>query len=50
VNGGSFEVRNSWGGSWGAAGSFWMRYQDAEDPDVLMDGWIQHLGIWKTSA
>ncbi len=45
VNGGSFQVRNSWG-AWGDSGNFWMRYQDAADQDILMDAWIQHLGIW----
>jgi C1A family cysteine protease len=47
-NGGSFKVRNSWGSSWGASGNFWMRYQDAADPNVLQDAWMQHLGnAWK---
>lgn len=46
VNGGSFQVRNSWGASWGQSGNFWMRYRDAADPNVLMDAWIQHLGKW----
>lgn len=46
VNGGSFQVRNSWGGDWGADGNFWLRYSDAADPNVLMDAWIQHLGKW----
>lgn len=45
VNGGSFQVRNSWG-SWGDNGNFWMRYQDAANSDILMDAWIQHLGKW----
>jgi len=44
VNGGSFKVRNSWGPSWGVSGNFWMRYQDAADPDILQDAWMQHLG------
>jgi hypothetical protein len=47
VNGGSFQIRNSWGPSWGNHGNFWMRYKDAADPRVLQDAWIQHLGIWK---
>lgn len=46
VNGGSFQVRNSWGASWGQDGNFYMRYEDAANSDVLMDAWIQHLGIW----
>lgn len=46
VNGGCFQVRNSWGPAWGSAGNFWMRYQDAADADILMDAWIQHLGVW----
>lgn len=44
VNGGSFKVRNSWSASWGAAGNFWMRYQDAADSDILQDAWMIHLG------
>jgi C1A family cysteine protease len=47
INGGSFEVRNSWGAAWGDQGNFYLRYADAADPDILMDAWIQHLGIWK---
>ena len=46
VNGGSFEVRNSWGPGWGKEGNFWMRYVDAADTDILQDAWIQHLGRW----
>jgi hypothetical protein len=46
VNGGSFLVRNSWGAAWGLTGNFYLRYKDAADPDVLLDGWIQHLGKW----
>lgn len=46
VNGGSFQIRNSWGAGWGASGNFWMRYQDAADSNVLLDAWIQHLGKW----
>lgn len=46
VNGGSFQVRNSWGAGWGQQGNFWMRYQDAADSNILMDAWIQHLGTW----
>jgi len=47
VNGGSFQVRNSWGKDWGQDGNFWMKYEYAADPNILMDAWIQHLGIWK---
>jgi C1A family cysteine protease len=46
VNGGSFQVRNSWGKDWGQAGNFWMPYRYAADPNILMDAWIQHLGKW----
>jgi C1A family cysteine protease len=45
VNGGSFQVRNSWG-PWGKDGNFYMRYADAANSDILMDAWIQHLGKW----
>jgi C1A family cysteine protease len=47
VNGGSFLVRNSWGPKWGNYGNFWLRYSDAANSDILLDSWIQHLGIWK---
>jgi hypothetical protein len=46
INGGSFEVRNSWGPSFGKDGNFYLRYSDAADPDILIDAWIQHLGVW----
>ena len=46
VNGGSFQVRNSWGAGWGSSGNFWMRYIDAANTDILQDAWIQHLGKW----
>jgi len=47
LNGGSFLVRNSWGKDWGLEGNFSMKYEYAADPNILMDAWIQHLGIWK---
>jgi len=50
VNGGSFLVRNSWGAGWGKSGNFYLRYQDAADPDILQDAWIQHLGVWKPKS
>lgn len=40
----ALKVRNSWGASWGANGNFWMPYECAADPDVLIDAWMQHLG------
>lgn len=46
VNGGSFEIRNSWGAGWGVSGNFFMRYADAANSNILMDAWIQHLGKW----
>lgn len=46
VNGGCFQIRNSWGPDWGDAGNFWMRYEDAANPDILQDSWLQHLGHW----
>ena len=46
MNGGSFQVRNSWGAGWGDSGNFWMRYADAANSDILQDAWIQHLGKW----
>lgn len=46
VNGGSFQVRNSWSAGWGSSGNFWMRYIDAANTDILQDAWIQHLGKW----
>jgi len=50
VNGGSFLVRNSWGYGFGKNGDFYLRYQDAADPNILQDAWIQHLGIWSKPA
>lgn len=47
VNGGSFEVTNSWSESWGDHGRFWLRYIDAANPRILQDSWTQHLGTWK---
>ena len=46
VNGGSFLVRNSWGGDWGYKGNFWLRYQDAANSNILTDSYVQHLGKW----
>ena len=40
----AFRVRNSWGPKWCLGGNFWFPYQAAEDPKVLWDAWIQHLG------
>ena len=39
-----FEIRNSWGGSWGEGGNFWMPYEIAADTRVVNEAWIQHLG------
>jgi len=36
-------ILNSWGPSFGDAGSFYMKYSDAADPDIVMDVVIQHL-------
>lgn len=44
VNGGSFKVRNSWGPGWAASGNFWLRYEDAANPNILQDAWMIHLG------
>lgn len=40
----AFKVRNSWGGSWGLGGNFWMPYSFASNPDCLVEARIQHLG------
>lgn len=40
----AFKVRNSWGAGWGAGGNFWFPYEAANDPDVLIDSWMQHMG------
>jgi C1A family cysteine protease len=40
----AFKVRNSWGAGWCQSGDFWFPYDAANDSDILMDAWIQHLG------
>lgn len=35
----AFEVRNSWGASWGDAGHFWMPYAFLLDPNWASDFW-----------
>jgi C1A family cysteine protease len=45
---GAFLVRNSWGSSWGQAGSFWMPYEGIVSSLLNCDLKIQHLGpAWK---
>lgn len=38
------KVRNSWGVDWGLGGNFLFPYAAVGDPDVFMDGRIQHFG------
>ena len=42
---GLLSILNSWGASWGDTGSFYMKYTDAADPDIVMDLAIAHLGL-----
>lgn len=42
----AFLARNSWGSDWGLNGNFYFPYSAAADGEILMDGWVQHLGEW----
>lgn len=52
---GGFLVQNSWGSGWGISapsrsdgGCYWMPYEYAQDPTLLSDTWVIHLGpAWK---
>lgn len=38
------KARNSWGAGWGAGGDFYFQYAAVGDPDVFVDGRMQHFG------
>ena len=44
-------IMNSWGTDWGQEGYFFMPYCVANNPDVVTDCWVSHLGgKWGTAA
>jgi C1A family cysteine protease len=44
-----FRIRNSWGDGWGIDGDFLMPFEVLDDPTMVFDMWITHLGsAWGT--
>lgn len=41
---GAVKMQNSWGTAWGITGRFWMPYDFLQNPDLVSDIFIQHLG------
>jgi hypothetical protein len=46
LSGGSFQIQNSWGESWGVNGYFWLRYSDL---DIVVDAYAMRYTTSNTS-